>query len=234
VAQKVTVWEWTDDRLLAAELLAEDRLSDAQIAAEVGVNRRTLARWKGRPEFADKAREFAKALEAAILTRGIASRVNRVRALDRRRALMERVILERGGAPGMADVPGGSTGLLVRRLKGIGGGENYEVVEEFEFDAALVRELRETEKQAAQELGQWTERRSYSGPDGGPIPVQHSLIDPEAMELVLANRDAIRHLAALDALLAGPEGPGGDLSGGPGVPAVAGALADGAAPATGQ
>ena len=35
----------------AAALLSEDRLTDAQIAARLGVSRRTLARWKGHPLF---------------------------------------------------------------------------------------------------------------------------------------------------------------------------------------
>lgn len=55
----------------------------------------------------------------------------------------------------MAEVPGGDTGLLVRKLKSIGSGENTKTVEEYAVDTGLLSELREHEKQAAQELGQW-------------------------------------------------------------------------------
>lgn len=36
--------------LFAAALLWEDRATDAQIAAALGISRRTLARWKHRPD----------------------------------------------------------------------------------------------------------------------------------------------------------------------------------------
>lgn len=39
----------------------------------------------------------------------------------------------------LADVPGGSTELLVRRLKSFGTGKDREVPEEYEFDSALVQ-----------------------------------------------------------------------------------------------
>jgi hypothetical protein len=39
--------------------------------------------------------------------------------------------------------PGGKTGLLVRRLKMLGSGESAQVVEEFEVDVGLLREIRE-------------------------------------------------------------------------------------------
>lgn len=55
------------------------------------------------------------------------------------------------------------------------------------------------------------------------------LLDVEAQRRALANPDARRHLAALDAALAQADQPGGA-----GAPAVGGALANGAAPATGQ
>ncbi len=40
-----------------------------------------------------------------------------------------------------------------------------------EFDPTLYRELRELEKQIAQDVGQFAEKREISGPDGGPIPI---------------------------------------------------------------
>lgn len=58
----------------------------------------------------------------------------------------------------MKDVPGGNTGLLVRTTKGIGSGDTFQIVDEYAVDTGLLRELREHEKQAAQELGQWIDK----------------------------------------------------------------------------
>jgi hypothetical protein len=42
-------------------------------------------------------------------------------------------------------------------------------VHEYEFDAALAKEMREHAKQAAQELGQLTDRHEHTGKDGSPL-----------------------------------------------------------------
>jgi hypothetical protein len=56
----------------------------------------------------------------------------------------------------MQAVPGGSTGLLHRVLQSTG--PRGRPGEEFAVDVPLLRELRATEQQAAQELGQWMEK----------------------------------------------------------------------------
>ena len=61
--------------------------------------------------------------------------------------------------------PGMETGLVVRSYKVAGGS----MVEEFTFDAALLKELRGHEEQAAKELGQWTEKRELTGASGSPL-----------------------------------------------------------------
>jgi hypothetical protein len=65
---------------------------------------------------------------------------------------MHQVIAERAADPEMQAVPGGKTGLLVRSTKGLGSGDNFTTVEEYEVDTALLKELREHELQAASEF----------------------------------------------------------------------------------
>jgi hypothetical protein len=68
-------------------------------------------------------------------------------------------------------------GLLVRTHKQLGSAEYPNIVEEYEVDTGLLKELREHEKQAAQELGQWSEK---SNVEQGPIEVQVVWSDQDA------------------------------------------------------
>jgi len=58
---------------------------------------------------------------------------------------------------------------MCHQVKGIGRGEDFEVVHIYAVDGTLLREIREIEKQAAQELGQWSEKHEHTGPDGGAL-----------------------------------------------------------------
>jgi hypothetical protein len=170
--QNVTPWDWTEPRLLAAQLLAEGRLTEQEIAAEADVNRKTLWVWQRRPEFAAKVEETRAALAASVLKSGIAARDRRVGAMNRRWEGMQRVIEERAADPDMQRIAGGKTGLLTRDVKVIGGGDSARVVDVYEVDTGLLREMREVEKQAAQDLGQWTEKRELTGKDGEALVVK--------------------------------------------------------------
>ncbi len=59
-------------------------------------------------------------------------------------------------------VAGGGTGLLVQQTKIVRSGDEIEVIHEYKADVAVTKEIRETLKQAAQELGQWTENKSLT------------------------------------------------------------------------
>lgn len=160
-------------------LLAEDRLTDATIAKRVGVGRTTLHTWKQHPEFSAKVTEHYNQLIERARRRGIARLDRRMDAYTDRHRRMSQLI--RARASSMKEMPGGSTGLLVRQYKSVGSGPDAYTVEEYHFDAALMRELRELEKQVAQDTGQWSEKREVSGPDGGPVPITtiQVAIDPD-------------------------------------------------------
>jgi hypothetical protein len=148
----------------AALLVAEDVLSNEQIAAECGTVRRTIDRWKLLPQFIAAVEGHKTRWRAEIEAQGLANRQNRVDALQDRWERMRAVIDAR--ADEYADVPGGKTGLLVRQIKSIGFGQNNQTVEEYAVDTALLKELRAHEQQAAQELGQWLDKHEHMGKDG--------------------------------------------------------------------
>lgn len=170
-----------DERI--AFFVADDDLSDAEIAQQTGVSERTLYRLKRRPDFAARVLHLREEIRAEIRARGIAVKENRVRALHRRARRLERVIAERAAAaereelaaapegwhPPLvlpvpaAPVPGFRSGALARDYKSLGSGDQQRIVPVYEFDAALWRELREIEKQAAQEMGQWVSKEEVTG-----------------------------------------------------------------------
>lgn len=169
----------------AARLVAEDRRPDREIAAQCGVAERTLERWKKLPAFMARVAEHREAWRDEELQKGIADRVERIRGYEDRRARLYRVMQAR--AEQHADVPGGDTGLLIRQVKLVkvydaeaGDEPGTDVlysakksveVEEYAIDTGLLKELRDLERQAAQDLGQWTEKKELTGKDGGPIVV---------------------------------------------------------------
>lgn len=178
----VSGFRWSGKTEMAAMLVAQDTLTDKQIAAECGVVERTLERWKLDPEFRARVQEHRDAFREQIRSEGIANRQNRVDALNDRWGRMRQVIEAR--AEEHADVPGGDTGLLVRQAKLVKvyetagappadqsdaegevlySGKRDVIVYEYAVDTSLLKELREHEKQAAQELGQWTEKQEHSG-----------------------------------------------------------------------
>jgi hypothetical protein len=138
-------------------------MSDEMIAARLGVTRQTLANWKRETAFQERVQEHLEAAREAIKAEGIASRINRVNALNDRWDRMRTVIAERAEDNAMQGVPGGKTGLLVHQTKAIGTGQNQTIIDEYAVDTGLLKELRAHEEQAAKELGQWTEKSESSG-----------------------------------------------------------------------
>lgn len=159
--QETLPFRWTAQREQAATLVAADRLTDEEIAGKLSIDRVTLHRWKQHPEFQARVEQHLEAFRKAVRARGIALLENRVDALNDRWRRLKRVIDERAEEH-EGEIAGGGTGLLVRQKKMIGSGAAAQEIEEYAVDTGLLKELREHEKQAAQELGQWAERQDIT------------------------------------------------------------------------
>ena len=144
-------------------MVADDELTDDQIAAEAGVANRTLYYWKELPTFQAEVAEHRARIAASISRFWIAKRRKRVAAVQNLLDGALSVIEQRATDPSMADVPGGTTGLIVRDVKVVGTGNEAERVDVYRVDTALMAEIRNGLKQAAQEVGDWTEKREVSG-----------------------------------------------------------------------
>lgn len=162
-------WKWTKQREQAAKLAAEDTLTNDQIAATIGITRQGIDRWRAAPEFQARVASIVAAYADAIKDEGIANVKNRVAALNRDFDATETIIAERAAAPEVQAAPGGKTGRIVRTQKMLGSGEFGREIEEFAYDGALIQSRMALLKQAAQDLGQWTERKELTGKDGAPL-----------------------------------------------------------------
>jgi hypothetical protein len=191
--RNATPFTWTIAREKAAALLADGELTDREIAAQVGVDRPTLWRWRQHPDFAGRVRETVEKAGEEMARHAIARKVRRMRAYDERWRELQRVIAERAADPAMQSFPGGRTGLLVRTVKVIGSGEAARQVEEYRLDAGLLKELRELERQAAVEAGQWTTKSEVRGAAASVsvIPDLPQLLALPAEELLRLHRETL-------------------------------------------
>ena len=165
----------TTNQARAAQLVAEDTLTDDAISKECGIGRATLTRWKHLPLFIERRESIEAELAAAILEVGIASRKARVAALEDRWHRMRGIIDERAASdpPGKAeDVPGWSSGLLTHSTKGVGKGDSFHLEDVYAVDSALLAEMRAHERQAAQELGQWLDKAELASSNDSPLMVE--------------------------------------------------------------
>jgi hypothetical protein len=151
-------FRWSAKASAAALAVALDNETDEQIAAAAGISRRTLATWKLHPGFAARVDQHRAEFHDQARRCGIALVARRVAALDDRWRRLRRIIDERAADPAMRGVPGGATGLLVHDIRAAGRGEEARLVDVYRLDTGLMRELRELEKQAAIEVGDWNER----------------------------------------------------------------------------
>jgi transposase-like protein len=153
------VEELTTRQQRALNLLVEGDRTLAAVAAEVGIQPTTLWRWRHeKPAFRNALREALAVAETDARQFAVAKRVKRVEALDEVHAGLLRMISERKARYAGEDHPGAATGLLVKTYKSIGSGAAAYAEIEWAVDRPLIQALLEVQKQAAIELGQWSER----------------------------------------------------------------------------
>jgi hypothetical protein len=143
-------FRWSADKREAAQLVAEDELTNDEIAARLKIGLRTLYDWKSNPLFDAEVQEIGEQAGTLILRYAVAKLARRLSFMDERYLSMKAVIAAR--AKEHRKVPGGKTGLLVRRLKMLGSGESATLVEEYEVDVGLLREIRELEREVARQV----------------------------------------------------------------------------------
>jgi len=127
----------------AALLTAEDTLTDEQIAAEVGISRKTLHNWRARPTFSAEVRAQREAFRARIMAEGFADKARRIKALN---LLATAVLVELSRAADDLQPQG-----MYRLEKKISA--NGEIVEQEVFDKPKADTFRGYLDDIAKELG---------------------------------------------------------------------------------
>jgi hypothetical protein len=154
---------WNRPRTLAAQLLAEDELTDAQIGERVHKSRAWLTKIKRYPHVQERIAEIRQQMADAIVQAGIAVKVNRIKDAQ---ADYDRLgaVIEARAQDTRYDEPGYATGLMAHKLKQIGAGKSATLVDEFEVDTALVAERRVLRRSVAEELAQIQRPSEFHGP----------------------------------------------------------------------
>lgn len=196
-------FNWTGQKLKAAQLLAEDTMSKTRIAEECGCALVTLKKWRNEPAFQDRVREIVQALDEEVSQLRFAKRRERIRALDEMANDLLTIRNERGAAfaeagtyvtdpvtgqtvfvpnPDIQAVPGGKTGRIIRQEKQIGAGRSAQSVIEYAYDSSVDKAFRDTLVHIAKERGEWSDgRREITGPNGTPLlPIREIVVQVPA------------------------------------------------------
>jgi hypothetical protein len=120
-------------------------------------------------DLCSRIRELQETLATGTIALEISSRNARVQALQDRWSMLRADLasLKAERAAAMADVPGGKTGLIVRQYQC--GALALPVYKVDTGLLSLLSELRAIEKQAAEELGQWREKREPTTNGAAPL-----------------------------------------------------------------
>jgi hypothetical protein len=141
-----------------------------------------------------RIRELQEAISAKVIALEISTRNSRIRALqkrwDRLRGRLDLILDQRGAD--MADLPGGASGLLLRKYKGKKADRLVTRIDPAII--SLVAELRRHERQAAEELGQWkTGLEEPKLPDASPAAFTLAQIcTPEELEEIERRASALQ------------------------------------------
>lgn len=170
----------------AARLVAEDDLTDEQIAETIGISKRQLERWKQLPDFKARVAQHVADITHQVMHSGycrvdkrlqlLNTNVNRLEAIIG--AKREQVLKEREAKRGelgealdddeemeqhylktlgeLAAQPGAETGLLIRKETPVKHGVQVEHL----IATHVIAEERALLKHIAQETGEWIERIS--------------------------------------------------------------------------
>ena len=164
-------FEWTVEKERVVGLLAEGA-SHRDIAKQ-GVARKSIERWKRHPEFVRRLQDLVGAVREQAKRKLLGKKEFRIQILEELYCRQRAIIDERAADPEMQAVPGGRTGLLVRKtVVSSGTLISYEYV----ADTTLSNEIRKTLQQVALEVADGRQK----------VDVQDNFAKPSVLSITLA------------------------------------------------
>lgn len=167
---------WSEKVEHACGLIAHGA-SPAHAALECDASVGTIRAWLKYPEFQNRVLELRDHFVRETMAYSVASVACRTAAYQQQFEDIQEIRKERAADPQMQDVPGGKTGRMVLQKRQLGKGEKAEIIEEYKADGYLMTQELAVLKQAAQDLGQWSEKRVITGDGGGPIQFQTEVLE---------------------------------------------------------
>ena len=162
---------WTAEKERAVGLLAEGA-SHREIAKQ-GVARKSIERWKRHPEFVGRLQDLVGAVREQAKRKLLGKKEFRIQILEELYSRQRAIIDERAADPEMQAVPGGRTGLLLRKtVVSSGTLISYEYV----ADTTLSNEIRKTLQQVALEVADGRQK----------VDVQDNFAKPSVASITLA------------------------------------------------
>src|ERR1700680_4850115 len=175
-------FEWTAEKERVIGLLAEGA-SHRDIAKQ-GVARKSIERWKRHPEFARRLQDLVGAAREQAKRTLLGKKESRIQILEELYSRQRAIIDERAADPEMQAVPGGRTGLLLRKtVVSSGTLISYEYV----ADTTLSNEIRKTLQQVALEVADGRQK----------VDVPDNFSKPSRAAVTLAQMFTIEELTEL-------------------------------------
>jgi hypothetical protein len=156
-------------RAIAAQLIVEGKLTRREIGEVVGVSARHLQNWAKKPDFQEMIENARLVYSKRFLTEGLAQRGRRLLVLNQVHEKVLDAVTERANSDDMQNVPGGTTGMVAKQIKGIGKGDDFAVIETYSIDTPVVKSILEIHNAVREELGENKQRLEMTGPDGQPL-----------------------------------------------------------------
>jgi hypothetical protein len=141
-----------ETRQQAACLLAAGKKITV-VAKTLGVDEKTVDRWKLLPDFRAMVERELKIIRERISQEGQAIKENRILAKRRRHASIMRSIKKRAMDATKGGAEWDESGFVVQRQRVIGSGDAQLMVTEFELDTGALQALNELEDGIAREKG---------------------------------------------------------------------------------
>lgn len=154
----------------------QDKVKIIRNFAPPSTSPKTLGAWSSKFKWPDRAAVFDVQWDAIQneerareLNMGLALDYERVRRLKQLADFLEGQLYER-------TTDGKFPNIWNPDVKSVGAGEDMEIVEIERFNAALIREYRETLNDLAKEVGGRIQKQEVSGKGGGAVQHEHNVI----------------------------------------------------------